>query len=429
MDKRRVVITGMSLLSPIGKNIEEFRSSLHAGKSGIGKITLFNAEHFEVKIAGEIKDFHFSDYFPPDKWPDEWPAVGDRKMQFFLAAMKMLPDDLLSPGSDPGRVGLSLGVGMALFEPRSFREHVLPYIDSNVRKVEKERFSDFRCAPQVMEDEFLYSQYIRYAARFLKIKGPVFINCSACAASTKAIGFGYQVIKDERAEVMIAGGTDAMIHPLGIYLFSSLGALSTNQRSPEEVSRPFDALRDGLVIGEGAGLMVLEDLSHARRYGRKIYGEILGWGSSSDAYHILLPDPEGYGASLSIKRALDAAGIGPEEVDYINAHGTSTIANDQAETKAIKRALGKHAGKVPVSSYKSMFGHLMIAAGVVELIGTVLDLNDHIISPTLNYSNFDPQCDLDYVSQPRHRDMAIAMKQSLGFGGENSAIIVKKYME
>lgn len=421
---KRVVITGMNLIAPLGKTIEEYRTSLHKGVSAVDYITLFDTIYSDVKVAAEVKDFDFREYLSSESWGD----VKERKMQFYLATLKMLLEENNKVFDEPDRVGLSLGAGMALLESHSFKEHILPYIDKEQKKLNKERVSHFRIKPNVLSHDCLYSQFARYTAKLANLRGPAYINCSACAGSTKAIGLGYRLIKDGRADVMIAGGTDAAIENFGVYLFNSLGAISNSKRPPAEVSRPFDAMRDGFVLGEGAGLIILEELSHALKHKRKIYAEIVGWGNSSDAYNILLPDPEGQGAFLSMTRALKDADLSPEDIDYINAHGTSTIANDRVETKAIKDVFGKYAYQVPVCSYKSMFGHLLVASGVVELIGTILDLNDNLISPLINYENPDFECDLDYVRELRPKNLHIIMKNSFGFGGENSTLIIKKYV-
>ncbi|MDL1956379.1 MAG: beta-ketoacyl-ACP synthase II [Candidatus Desulfofervidus auxilii] len=411
---RRVVVTGLGLVTPVGIGVEETWEAICAGKSGIGEITRFDASGYDSRIAGEVKGFNPEDFISKKQIKRM-----DLFIQYALAAARMAMemaqlkiDEELAP-----RAGAIIGCGLG----------GLPYIE-HYHKILLER------GPNRISPFFVPMIITNMAAGFISIeyglKGPNISTTTACAAGAHAIGEGFRYIKMGLADVMVVGGTEATIAPLCIAGFCAMKALSTRNDEPEKASRPFDKERDGFVVGEGAGILVLEELNHALKRGAKIYAELIGYGATSDAYHITAPPPEGEGAVLCMENALKDAGIVPEEVDYINAHGTSTPLNDVSETKAIKAVFKEHAYKLAISSTKSMIGHLLGGAGGVEAVFTVLSLYTGIIPPTINYENPDPECDLDYVpNKARKANPKIAMSNSFGFGGTNAVLLFKKYQE
>ena len=411
---RRVVVTGLGLVTPVGIGVEETWEAICAGKSGIGEITRFDASGYDSRIAGEVKGFNPEDFISKKQIKRM-----DLFIQYALAAARMAMemaqlkiDEELAP-----RAGVIIGCGLG----------GLPYIE-HYHKILLER------GPNRISPFFVPMIITNMAAGFISIeyglKGPNISTTTACAAGAHAVGEGFRYIKMGLADVMVVGGTEATIAPLCIAGFCAMKALSTRNDEPEKASRPFDKERDGFVVGEGAGILVLEELNHALKRGAKIYAELIGYGATSDAYHITAPPPEGEGAVLCMENALKDAGIVPEEVDYINAHGTSTPLNDVSETKAIKAVFKEHAYKLAISSTKSMTGHLLGGAGGVEAVFTVLSLHTGIIPPTINYENPDPECDLDYVpNKARKANPKIAMSNSFGFGGTNAVLLFKKYQE
>lgn len=411
---RRVVVTGLGLVTPVGIGVEETWEAICAGKSGIGEITRFDASGYDSRIAGEVKGFNPEDFISKKQIKRM-----DLFIQYALAAARMAMemaqlkiDEELAP-----RAGVIIGCGLG----------GLPYIE-HYHKILLER------GPNRISPFFVPMIITNMAAGFISIeyglKGPNISTTTACAAGAHAVGEGFRYIKMGLADVMVVGGTEATIAPLCIAGFCAMKALSTRNDEPEKASRPFDKERDGFVVGEGAGILVLEELNHALKRGAKIYAELIGYGATSDAYHITAPPPEGEGAVLCMENALKDAGIVPEEVDYINAHGTSTPLNDVSETKAIKAVFKEHAYKLAISSTKSMIGHLLGGAGGVEAVFTVLSLYTGIIPPTINYENPDPECDLDYVpNKARKANPKIAMSNSFGFGGTNAVLLFKKYQE
>lgn len=412
--KRRVVVTGVGVISPVGIGKDTFWRNIKEGKSGISYISKFSTDGFPTKIAGEIKDFNPEDFI--DK--REVRRL-DRFSQFAIAATKLALEDACWNPTEEEKENTAVLVtsGIGGFETLENQFKIL--FEKGVNRV-----SPF-LIPMVIIN--IASGNISI---FFGFKGPNYSPVSACASSAHAIGLGYRLISWGEADFAIVGGSEASITPMGIAGFCALQALSTQNDPPEKASRPFDAKRDGFVMGEGAGVLLLEELSHALKRGAPIYAEIVGFGSSDDAYHITAPDPEGNGAVLAMKRAIKDAGIEPQEVNYINAHGTSTKLNDKIETLAIKKVFGDYAYKIPVSSTKSMIGHLLGAAGAVESIATVLAIHDGIVPPTINYEEKDPDCDLDYVpNQARKWDVKYALKNSFGFGGQNATLIFKKYEE
>lgn len=414
MSKRRVVVTGVGPITPIGSGKETFWNNLVAGKSGIGMITQFDTTDFTVKIAGEVKDFDFAAY--GDK--KEGKRM-DRVTQFAVAAAKLALEDskLDLEKIEPLRCGVCVGTGIGGIH--TFLEQSLKYGDKGPSKI-----SPFFIP---MEIPNMPAGQIGIAYGF---KGPNTAIVTACATGTNCIGDAFRTIQYGDADVMLAGGTEAAISPIAIAGFANMKALSTNNENPEGASCPFDKKRDGFVMGEGAGILVLEELEHAKARGAHIYAELVGYGMNCDAYHITAPDPTGETPALCLQTALNDAGMEPEDIDYINAHGTSTHRNDLGETLAIKKIFGEHAYKLAVSSNKSMIGHLLGAAGGVEAIATVLTIENSIIPPTINYQDPDLEegLDLDYVPNvARQAEVNAALTNNLGFGGHNVSLIFKKY--
>jgi len=417
MGKRRVVITGLGAVTPLGNNVREFWQGLCAGKSGIGAITKFETRDLPVKIAGEVKGFDPLNYI--DK--KEVKKI-DTFIQYALAASEMALQDaglVHADGSvslpDKDRAGVIVG-SQAGGLPAIEEEHKL--------LLEK--------GPKRISPFFIPSLLINLASGHISMRfgllGPNLAVATACAAGTHAIGDAFKVIQRGDADMMIAGGTEAEVTPLAISGFNALKALSHRNDEPQKASRPFDKDREGFVIGEGCGLLVLESLEHALKRDAEIKAEIIGYGLAADAYHITAPSPEGRGAIQCMKMALRDAGIPPEAVDYINAHGTSTPLNDAVETTAIKAVFGEHAYRLAVSSTKSMTGHLLGAAGGVEAVATTLTIRNNLIPPTINYETPDPLCDLDYVpNKARSVEVNVALSNSFGFGGTSACLIFKKF--
>ncbi len=411
---KRVVITGLGIISPVGTGIEPFWSSLTAGVSGIGPVTRFDPAHFSTKIAGEVKDFE------PTRYIDKKEARRmDRFTQFAVAATVMAVEDasLNFEEEDKDRIGVILGSGVGGIETMEEQARVLAEKGPG-------RISPV-FVPMMIANMGAGQVAIRYCLR-----GPNSTSVSACASSSNAIGDAFKVLQYGRADVMITGGAEAAITPLAMAGFIQMKAMSTRNEEPEKASRPFDMERDGFVIGEGAAILILETLEHARKRGARIYAEVAGYGSTCDAYHMTAPDPEGHGAVNSMREALADAGIKPSEVDYINAHATATPLGDKAETLAIKSVFGGHAAKVAISSTKSMTGHLLGASGGLEAMVCVLAIGEGIIPPTINYEQPDPDCDLDYVpNNARKAEVDVALSNSFGFGGHNATLVFKKYKE
>ncbi|MFH1562827.1 MAG: beta-ketoacyl-ACP synthase II [Nitrospirota bacterium] len=419
--KNRVVVTGMSVVTPIGIGKEKFWEGLVSGENGIGPITLFPVDNYSCRIAGEVKDFDPSLYM--DK---KDVRRSDRFAHFAIAAAKLAVEDakIDLPGNEnPDNIGVCIGSGIG----------GLATIEAEYRVLLEKgpgRISPF-LIPSLIIDIAAGMVAIQHGA-----KGPNFAVVTACASSAHAIGDAFRIIERGEAEVMITGGTEAAITYLGLGGFCAMKALSTRNDDPKHASRPFDKLRDGFVMAEGAGIVVLESLQHAQARKAHIYAEIVGCGMTGDAYHITAPAPNGEGAARAMQRALQNAHLFPHEVDYINAHGTSTQLNDKCETQAIKTVFGEYASplskehSIPVSSTKSMTGHMLGAAGAVEFIVCCLTIEHGVIHPTINYEHEDPECDLDYVpNQARKQEVKIALSNSLGFGGHNVSLIVKRYDE
>lgn len=410
--KRRVVITGIGLVTPVGLTKDANWESIIAGKSGIGPITRFDTSLFETRIAGEVKGFDAAKFLEKKEIKKM-----DRFIQYAIAATTEALDEsgLKITPENAERVGVIVGSGMGGIETVIQNEYIC-------RDQGPKRVSPF----------FIPSCVINLAPGQISIrtgaKGPNFSPVSACATGAHAIGEAYHIIKRGEADAIIAGGAESTIIPVAIAGFSNMKALSTRNDPPEKACRPFDAERDGFIMGEGAGILILEELEHAQQRGARIYAELIGFGMNSDAYHITSPAPDGSGPARCMELAIASAGIKKEEVGYINAHGTSTPVNDSMETKAIKLAFGEHARKVLISSTKSMTGHLLGAAGAVETAYTALALYHQIVPPTINLENPDPECDLDYVPHTaRPAEIEVAISNSFGFGSTNACVVLRKF--
>jgi len=413
MDRKRVVVTGLGMITPLGIGVKDSWEGLIAGRSGIRRITHFDSSSFPTKIAGEVEGFDPEDYIESKEIKKM-----DRFIHFAFAAAKMAIDDsgLQITDSNAERIGVIVGSGIGGLGTIEHYHSVL---------LEK--------GPRRITPFFIPMLIINLAAGQISIrfgaKGPNSAVATACATGSHAIGDAFKIIQRGDADAMIAGGTEAVITPLGIGGFNAMKTLSTRNDEPEKASRPFDVDRDGFVMGEGAGIVVLESLENAMNRGTKIYAEIIGYGMTADAYHITSPSPGGEGAIRCMKMALSDGGISPSEVDYINAHGTSTKYGDELESNAIKTVFREHAYKVAVSSTKSMTGHLLGAAGGVESIVSVLSICNGIVPPTINLDNPDPECDLLNYVPYKSRKMTVnyALSNSFGFGGTNACLLFKKF--
>ena len=425
--KRRVVVTGVGCITPLGNNVQDLWQALQAGNSGVGEITHFDAANFPTRFAAEVRDFDFDSIVPdPGRFAD-----AGRNIRFAIgAATQAMADSGISDSSsfDPARLGVYLGAGEG---QQDFMQFMTLVADSNKDgEVDLERFTrDFLEAmnPQ-FELELEPNMPAAHLASLFNAQGPN-LNClTACAASSQAIGEASEIIRRGDADAMLSGGAHSMIHPFGVTGFNLLTALSERNDNPVGASRPFDLDRDGFVLGEGAGMVILEELEHAKARGAQIYGEIKGYGSTADAYRITDIHPEGRGAIACIKMALADAEVNPEDIGYVNAHGTSTKVNDRVETMAVKGGLGEHAFKTPVSSIKSMLGHLIAAAGSVEAITCLLAMRDGVLPPTINYATPDPDCDLDYIpNAARETRVSACLSNSFGFGGQNVSLIITEF--
>ena len=426
---RRVVVTGMGMVTPVGRDLEETWSSLLKSKSGVGPITLFDASSFPTKIAAEVKDFDLGRYIDDaDRWEEYC-----RNTKFAIAAASMAVGEsglLDDPRLDPTRFGVYLGSGEGQQDfPRFVR--LLHRSSHGTSKVDTAQFTreGVEYLHTIHEAEQEPGTPAGHLAALFGARGPNASCLTACAASSQAIGEAVEIIRRGDADVMLSGGTHSMIHPFGVTGFNLLTALSTRNDEPCRASRPFDRDRDGFILGEGAGMVVLEELEHAKARGATIYGEIAGYGSTADAFRLTDTHEEGRGAIACMREALADAGVEPEEVDYINAHGTSTSVNDSIETLAIKRTFGDAAYLVPVSSTKSMMGHLIAAAGSVEAIVCLLAIRDGGRPPTVNLDRHPGEdCDLDYIPHvARQKPVDVTLSNSFGFGGQNISLIIRRY--
>jgi len=413
--RRRVVVTGFGCLTPVGNDVATTWRSLLAGKSGAGPITKFDASTFPVRFAAEVKGFD------PVLFMDRKEAKrADAYTQYAVAAaVQAMQDAGFAEGNgyDPERTGVIIGSGIGGL--RSFEEQHDVYKARGPSKI-----SPF-FIPMFIADIAAGIVSMRFNA-----KGPNYATVSACATSAHAIGDAFRTIQYGDADIILSGGAEATVTPMAIGGFANMKALSERNDSPATASRPFDATRDGFVMGEGSGVVVLEELEHAKKRGARIYAEIVGYGATGDAYHLTAPAPDGEGAQRAMRRAMQDAGLGPADVQYINAHGTSTPANDLNETKAIKAVFGEHARRLNVSSTKSATGHMLGAAGAVEFIFSALAVREGKIPPTINYETPDPDCDLNYTpNQAASREMTAALSNSFGFGGHNVTLAVRRYSE
>jgi 3-oxoacyl-[acyl-carrier-protein] synthase II len=408
---KRVVVTGLGVVSPLGIGKEPFLEALLAGRSGVKRIERFDTSEFPVKIAGEIQDFDSSSFI------DKKTA---KRMDLFAqygasAATLALADSGFPIEEDPYAVGALIGSGVGGLA--TFYDQIGVLLQKGPTRV-----SPFFIPMMIPNMASACSSIL------LGLKGPVNATCTACAAGTNALGDAFNIIRRGEATAMFAGGAEAAVNEVGMSAFAAMRALSSRNDEPERASRPFDAGRDGFVMGEGGGVLVLEELQHALNRGAHIYAEFLGYGMAADAFHLTEPDETGEPAAMAMTHALRDAGLDPSDVDYINAHGTSTPLGDAMETKAIKLALGDHARKVMVSSNKSMFGHCLGAAGALEAAATILCMGAGMVAPTINLEQPDPACDLDYVpNSARKAEVTVAMSNSFGFGGHNAAIIMRRW--
>jgi 3-oxoacyl-[acyl-carrier-protein] synthase II len=411
---RRVVVTGLGLVTPVGNSVEATWSALMAGRSGVDFIKKFDTDRFPVRFAAEIKDFDPLNYVEKKE---------ARKMGAFIHYAIAAADEAMKDS------------GLEITDENA--EQVGTYISSGIGDfwaIEREHSKLLNDGPGRVSPFFIPSAIVNLAAGQVSIrhgaKGPNSATATACAAGAHAIGDSLRIIQRGDADVMICGGAESAITPMSVAGFAAMRALSTRNDDPAHASRPFERDRDGFVIGEGAGLVILEELETARRRGARIYAELVGYGMTADAFHITMPDETGSGAIRVMQKALKDAGVGPEVVGYVNAHGTSTPYNDKFETMAIKKTFGDHVSHLAVSSTKSMTGHLLGAAGGIEGVFSVLAIHRGILPPTINYVNADPDCDLDYVpNEPRETRVDYALSNSFGFGGTNAALLFKRYEE
>ena len=406
---KRVAITGLGVVSPLGNDAASTWEAAVAGRSGVGEIQAFDTEEFEIKIAGEVKDFDPAGLAGPKDVKRL-----DRNVLFALGAAKEALGDAGINGYEPERVGIVVGCCIGGFNELMRQHDIL-----------RDRGPD-RVSPNFLPNILVDSPSGQLAIE-LGIRGPNYAVVSACATGSHAIGESAELIRNWHADAVLAGGTESCIHPLILAGFSNMRGLAHGNGDPTKASRPFDATREGFVMAEGAGVVMLEDLEDAQQRGAKVYAEVLSYGASNDAYHMAAPDPDSVGVVEMMRSALERGGVTPEDVDYINAHGTSTPLGDLAETKAIKEVFGDHAYELAVSSTKSVMGHTFGAAGAIEAIMCALAVHHGVIPPTINYEHPDPECDLDYVpNEARKADVRVALSNAMGLGGHNGCVLVGK---
>ena len=427
--KRRIVITGMGSVTPLGMTVEETWRNLLADKSGIRTNAIFDAETFPTTFAAQVADFDISPYVRDPKVL----AKAGRNVRFAMAAARMAMEDAGLRGAkfDPVRFGIYLGSGEGILDfftlIHSIANGVQPDGKVGITGFAEVGFKRYDAVSELEQEPNMPANHL---ACEYGLRGPTFSCLTACAASTQAIGEAADLIRTGRADLMLAGGTHSMIHPLGVTGFNLLTAISTEHKDePWRASRPFDRDRAGFVLGEGSTIMVLEELQHARARGAKIWAEVVGFGTSADAYRMTDIHPEGRGPAAAMRMALADAGCRPDQIDYISAHGTGTTENDKVETLAVKLVFGEHAPKVPMSSVKSTLGHLIAAAGATELMTCVLAIRDQVLPPTMNLENPDPECDLDYVpNAARKAKVEVCLSNSFGFGGQNDSLVVRRFV-
>jgi 3-oxoacyl-[acyl-carrier-protein] synthase II len=427
---QRIVITGMGWITPMGHDIESVWRRLLNGESGIDRTTIFDSSTFPTQFSAEVKGYRLADYVPDAPRHE----TAGRNSQFALGACSQAwkAAGMDRAKLDLDRVGIYLGSGEGSLDFDAYTRAALAGWQDGSTRLDSVKWAQIAAASMntLCELEQEPNMPLSHLAIMTGARGPAFNCLTACAASTQAIGEAMQILRRGDADVMIAGGAHSMIHPLGVTGFNRLTALSTLNEDPPRASRPFDANRGGFVLGEGAGMVIIETLEHARQRGAKILAELIGYGSTADAFRITDQDPEGMGAVKAMQAALADAGLQPRDVDYINAHGTGTKENDSNETQAVRKVFGDLAKQVPVSSIKSMMGHLIAAAGSVELITCVLAIRDNILPPTMNLTTPDPECDLDYVpNQARAAKVNVALSNSFGFGGQNNTVIARRFVD
>jgi len=416
MEKKRVVMTGMGLATPVGNTIPKYWNSLLEGRSGVRRLQCFDPSKFSSQIAAEVLDFDPSKYLNPKET-----RKNDRFVQFAIAASKDAVVDSKIDFSTTNRDRAGVMIGSGIGGLHTIEAEHNKYRDRGPEK------GPSKISPFLIPN-IIVNMAPGQVSIYFKVRGPNLAVVTACASGNHAIGSAMRVIQKGEADVMITGGSEAALTVMGFGGFCALRALSTRNDEPEKASRPFDKERDGFVMGEGSGIVILEELEHAKKRNANIYCEVIGYSMNADAYHITAPDPEGVGATQCMKRCLEDAALKPEEIDYINAHGTSTYYNDKIETLAIKKVFKEHAKKLAISSTKSVTGHLLGAAGGVEAITCALAITNNIVPPTINLDNPDPDCDLDYVpNKPRKMPINIILSNSLGFGGHNATLAFKKY--
>lgn len=421
--RRRVVVTGVGMTNPLGCDVEQVWSRLKQGDSAVGSISIFDATHYPTRIAAEVRGYDLAEV---NEDPGKWARCG-RNTQFAIGAAKraVRESGIFDQTVDPTRVGVYLGAGEGNQDFFNFTEVVARSLKNGELDMAEFMKHGMELLDAEMELEQEPNMPAAHVATLFNAQGPN-ANClTACAASSQAVGEAVEIIRRNEADVMIAGGAHSMIHPFGVTGFSLLTALSTRNDDPTRASRPFDRMRDGFVLGEGAAIVVLEDYEHAKRRGAAIFGEVLGYGSTADAYRITDIHPEGRGAIGCMNQAIADAGLSADQIGYVNAHGTSTSVNDRVETVACKSVFGERASQTPVSSTKSMMGHLIAAAGVTEMIVCMLAIRDGVLPPTINQEEADPDCDLDYVPNvARDSKIKYALNNSFGFGGQNVTLAV-----
>ncbi|MFK8111996.1 MAG: beta-ketoacyl synthase [Rubripirellula sp.] len=424
--RRRVVVTGIGMINPMGHDAATVWAGLQEGKSGVAKTTLFDASGFPTKISAEVKGWDITDC---GESAEEWKDRG-RHTKFSIGAAKQAVADsgVMDSITDPTRFGIYMGSGEGNQDFATFSKMMAAALEDGSYDASKFIAAGIDLLNPAKELEQEPNMPAAHLASMFNAQGPN-LNClTACAASSQAVGEATEIIRRGDADVMLAGGTHSMIHPFGVTGFNLLTALSESNDEPTKASRPFDRLRNGFVLGEGSAMVVLEELQSAKARGATIYGEIAGYGTTADAYRITDIPPDGHGGIAAMRMAIADAGLQPADINYVNAHGTSTTVNDKVESKACREVFGVHAAKIPVSSTKSMMGHLIAAAGVTEMIVCLLAIRDSVLPPTINYENPDPDCDLDYIpNEARSANVQYALNNSFGFGGQNVTLCLSKF--